>query len=211
MKKRMTAILLSLALALDLYACGVNNISEKSLYEQGMEIISLLDEMTENDAYVNAYTGNTEISEIIKGLGKNNYDKPKAVYAITVSDESMAALAELGLLDSTSAALQDSLKHKIPGALISQVNAMGGASILAAASICTTGKTFVNHEITGDVVYLYTYENAAPVAVAFIVGEDNSVSASGSFILYEEFTCGSEEEIEAFFAYVSVDAVLISE
>lgn len=53
-------------------------------------------------------------------------------------------------------------------------------------------------------IYLYTYENAFPVAVTFTVGEDGSVSASGIFVLYEEFTCGSAEEIEAFFSDLGV-------
>ena len=54
-------------------------------------------------------------------------------------------------------------------------------------------------------IYLYTYENARPVAVTFSVGENQAVSASGMFIMYDGFTCGSAAEIESFFSDISVD------
>ena len=41
-------------------------------------------------------------------------------------------------------------------------------------------------EITADTIYLYTFENAVPVAVSFTVGEGNTISASGTFLIAEE-------------------------
>ena len=89
--------------------------------------------------------------------------------------------------------------------LMTQVNSMAGAETLAATSMCTVSKTFVSENADSDVTYLYTYADAAPVAVSFTVGEDHAVSASGSFVLYDGFTCSSEAEIKSFFSYLTVD------
>ena len=35
--------------------------------------------------------------------------------------------------------------------------------------------------------------------LTFTVGEDGAVSANGVFVLYDEFTCDSADEIKAFF------------
>ena len=68
-----------------------------------------------------------------------------------------------------------------------------------ATTICTAGKTFVSTEGDGDAIYLYVYENACPAAVSFVRGEDNSVSASGTFILNDGFDASSHESLEEFF------------
>lgn len=214
MKKRLFTIGLSLALASGLCACNTNVSNaepEKSLYDQGLEIISLMNEMAENDSYINAYTGNGEISAIIQEIGADDYSAPEAVYVLTFPSESLSALTELAALENASEELHNSLKAKMPSVLMTQLNAMGGTTTLAATSVCTAGKTFVNHEMTENVTYLYTYTDAAPVAVNFSLGENHAVSASGTFIFYDGFTSGSEEEIESFFEEIGIEAKLITE
>lgn len=130
---------------------------------------------------------------------------PKAVYAISVIDDSLTAMAGLDQLDHAPAELKAFLMQRILGSLMTQVNGMSGVENLAASSICTAGKTFVHENLAEDVIYLYTYENAFPVAVTFTAGEDQAVSANGVFVLYDGFTCGSAEEIKSFFSYITVD------
>ena len=88
--------------------------------------------------------------------------------------------------------------------IVSQINAMGGVENLAASSVCTVGKTFVSENASESIIYLYTYEDAAPIAVTFTVGEDYTVSATGTFILYDGFTFGSAEEIRSAFSDIAV-------
>ncbi|MDE7137081.1 MAG: hypothetical protein K2O29_01290, partial [Ruminococcus sp.] len=59
-------------------------------------------------------------------------------------------------------------------------------------------------------IYLYTYDNTAPIAVTFIKGDDNSVSANGTFIMYDEFTCNSADEIKDFFDYITVEVTEVN-
>ena len=77
---------------------------------------------------------------------------------------------------------------------MTQINGMSGVENLAASSVCKVGKTFVNENANEDVIYLYTYEEAKPIAVTFTVSEDNAVSATGVFVMYEGFTCDSMED-----------------
>lgn len=211
--KRSLALLLSAIMLLSLCACGETastKAEEKSLYEHGLDVIAVMSEMTQLESYVETYTGNGEIKEIVKNIGEGNYTTPKAVYAITAGAEQIAAYAGVDSLSDASDALQKTMENKFIVALISQVNGMAGAMNLAAASVCTSGKTFVSDEISESVIFLYTFEDARPISVTFTCGEDHTVSASGMFMMYDEFTCDSAEEIEAFFGGVGVNVENVS-
>lgn len=177
----------------------------KSLYAQGMEIVQLMSEMTQTEEYVGIYTGDSEIKTIIQDISIGDYSSPKAVYAISINDDNLAAMSELSNLDNASEELNNFLLQRTLGSLIPQINGMSGATKLAASSICTVGKTFVNENATENVIYFYTYENAIPVAVTFTIGENQAVSASGVFVMYDGFTCGSVDEIKSFFSDITVD------
>lgn len=201
MKKLIALVLALVIMVLSLSACSNNesNSKTKSLYAQGLEIVQLMSEMTRTEEYVDIHTGDSEIKTIISDISTGDYSSPKAVYAISISDENLAAMAELDSLENASEELKTFLMNRVLGSLMTQINGMSGVEKLAASSVCTVGKTFVNENATDNVIYLYTYENALPVAVTFTVGEDQAVSASGVFVLYDEFTCGSADEIKAFF------------
>lgn len=213
MKKSIRNILIGLAIVvvlimvLSLSACSnsESNAESKSLYAQGLEVVQLMSEMTQTEEYVDIHTGNSEIKTVIQSISNGDYSSPKAVYAISITDDNLAAMAELNSLDSASDELKTFLTKRVLGSLMTQINGMSGVEKLAASSVCTVGKTFVNENATDDVIYLYTYENAIPVAVTFTIGEDQSVSASGVFVMYDEFTCGSVDEIKSFFSDIVVD------
>ena len=206
MKKSIRNVLIGLIIVLSLSACSdKGNAEGKSLYEQGLEIVRLMSEMTQTEGYVDVYTGNSEIKAVIQSISAGDYSSPKAVYAISITDDDLAAMVELNRLDNVSDELKKFLLQRSRSALITQINSMSGVENLAAASVCTAGKSFVNENVTEDVIYLYTYENARSVAVTFSVGENQAVSASGMFVMYDGFTCGSAAEIESFFSDISVD------
>lgn len=194
------AVVVLPALVLSLSACGNNksNTKTKSLYAQGLEIVQLMTEMTQ---YADVYTWSSEVQSVTQNIGNGDYTAPKAVYAISAADENVAAMAELMAmgLDRASEGLKSCFMQRVFSSFITQVNARSGADNLAAASICTIEKTFVNENVNENVMYLYTYENAVPAVVIFLVGEDHAISASGVFVVYDEFTCGSADEIKSFF------------
>lgn len=198
-------IALIMVLSLSAFNSIKSNVETKSLYAQGLEVVQIMSEMTQTEEYVDIHTGNSEIKTVIQNISTGDYSSPKAVYAISITDDNLAAMAELNSLDSASEELKTFLMQRVLGSLMTQINGMSGVENLAASSVCTVGKTFVNENATEDVIYLYTYENALPVAVTFTIGEDQAVSASGVFVMYDGFTCGSADEIKSSFSDIIVD------
>lgn len=209
MKKSILAMILALIMTFSFSACGENveKAKTKSLYAQGLEVIQLMLEMAQTEEYIDMLAGSTEIKAVVQDISTGDYSKPKAVYAISITDAELAFMAEFDSPDDISDDLKTLLMQKLRGSLMMRINGMSGALNLAAASVCTAGKTFVDEGVTEDIIYLYTYDDAFPVAVVFTVGEDHAVSASGTFVMFDGFTCGSADEIEAFFGYVDIDVV----
>ena len=208
MKKRIIAIGISIVLGLGMCGWGGGNSSNKTLYEQGLEVISLMEEMASSDTYLKMYSMSSDIQDIVRTVGEGDFSEPKAIYKVTISEETLSALAEITgseEIEGLSDTLKDYVQSRMNGAIISQVNAMGGAAKVVAASICMGEKTFVSDELTESVIYLYTYESAVPVAISFVVGEDGTVSATGNFILYEDFNVDTEQDIKDFFKEFSVE------
>ena len=181
------------------------------MYAHGMEVVSMLSEMTRSESFIDIYTANSEIKDIILALGDHSYETPDAVYAITVPEDTLMGMSELSNLEGASEKLKNYLTQRVIASLVNQINAMSGVENLAASSVCTVGKTFVSENATENVIYLYVYEGTAPVAVTFTLGEDHTVSATGTFIFYDGFTCGSAEEIQKAFGDSSVEVNVVAE
>ena len=210
--KKAFAFVLVLVIILGLAACGaVKEVQEsKSLYAHGLEVVSMLSEMTRSESFIGIYTANSEIKDIILALGDHSYETPDAVYSITVTEDTLMGMAELSNLEGASEELKNYLTQRVMASLMSQINAMSGVENLAASSVCTVGKTFVSENATENVIYIYVYEGTAPVAVTFTLGEDHTVSATGTFIFYNGFTCGSAEEIESAFSDIAVNVTEVT-
>ncbi len=205
MKKTIKIVtsMMILILILNLSACGNNGDKKVTQYlqAQGLEKIQLMSEMTRSEECLDlVYTGNGKVLSVVQDISTGDYTTPKTVYAISTTEIESLATVGLNNLDNVSEGLKSYITRKALGSLVTQINSYSGVEILAATSVCTVGKTFVNENTNEDVIYLYTFDNAVPVAVTFIVGEDNAISASGAFIMNDKFTCGSVDEIKSFFS-----------
>ena len=210
--KKAFAFVLVLVIILGLAACGaVKEVQEsKSLYAHGLDVVSMLSEMTRSESFIGIYTANSEIKDIILAVGEHPYDTLAAVYAITIPEDVLMGMAELSNLGDASEELKSYLTQRVMASLMSQINAMSGVENLAASSVCTVGKTFVSESATENVIYIYAYEDTAPVAVTFTLGEDHTVSATATFIFYDGFTCGSAEEIQGVFSDIAVNVTEVT-
>ena len=198
MKKKFIVILTVITI-LSLTACGTKK-EQVSIYEQGLEVVALMDEMADSQSYVQMFTGNMQISEVIQSNTSGDYSEPLVVYEVVLKNDNF-----LGLLgnDETQESMSDELKEiinkKINASVITQLNAYGGSENLAASTICTAGISFVNNEVKEDIIYIYVYENTAPVAVMFLQEGNDIVSANGTFMFGEEFINLTEESISDLF------------
>jgi hypothetical protein len=206
MKKLLTAVLASVLLT----SCAVTESELPSLEVRGMQIVSMLEEIAESEEYLSIYSTDPELLDIIHTFAEGDHSDPKTIYRLTLSEESVKSLCGTDVLTSLSPKLQDFLEGRVQASVINIANARGGSTALAATSICTAGRTFVSDEITADTIYLYTFENAVPVAVSFTVGEGNTVSASGTFLIAEELNTGSPESIKEFFSEIDLSVEVVS-
>ena len=212
-KRRWAACIPAVA-AFALCACGgsragTQDAGDISLYDRGLAVIELMAEMTESEAYIGLTTANDGIRAIIQNDLAGEHEEPKAVYSVSIPEEQLWAWWDMAEMEETgemSQELRAFLQHRILTSIPSVINGMSGVEELAAANACTAQKTFAVKNEMEDVTYLYVFEDAAPAAVTFTAGEDGTVSASGTFLLQEEFSCGSAAEIEAFFEGIGVEA-----
>ena len=217
--RRTKMLVMAMVMAAMLSACGVTEgtteKSNSSAYQKGLEVVALLNEMVQNETYVQLYTASAEIQEIVETVATGDYTEPSAVYQISLPGESLSALAEAmggnASMDGMSPELTRAVEQKLIGAVISQINAMGGATNLAAMSVCTAGKTFVNEEISEDLIYLYVYEDAAPAAVTFVRGDEGTVSVTGTFLLSEDLNTESEQTVSEFFSELGAAVTVVTE
>ena len=212
-KRRWAACIPAVA-AFALCACGgsragTQDAGDISLYDRGLAVMELMAEMTESEAYIGLTTANDGIRAIIQNDLAGEHEEPEAVYFISIPEEQLRAWWDLAEMEETGEMSQELwtfLRQRILASVPSVINGMAGVEELAAANACMAQKTFAVKNEMQDVTYLYVYEDAAPAAVTFTAGEDGTVSASGTFLLQNEFSCGSAAEIEAFFEGIGVEA-----
>lgn len=182
---------------------------ELSFYDRGLEIVQMMWELTSSQEYRSVMTDNEELQTMIEDIGSGDYSVPEAVYSISVSREDLEGLASMTgeeTWNSMSEEMKEFMMRRIFASFASQINGIGGATKLAASSICAVEKTFVNETAEEDMIYLYTFQNGIPIAVTFLIGEDHAVNGNGMFVLYDAFPSGSEKEIGEFFAGMGIQA-----
>ena len=197
MKKYM--ILFTLLITITLTACGTSKDSA-SLYDQGLKVVKVMDEMAKSDSYVKNFTGNDEILNIVKDIAAGDYSEPKEVYEVTLPENIHQLL--LGNTDAEitmSEELDSIMKKKMMASVVTQINAYGGSMNLAASTVCTAGNSFISKELENDLIYIYVYENAAPVAITFLREGNDIISANGSFLIGEELKELNAESIAMLF------------
>ncbi|MBQ9141370.1 MAG: hypothetical protein IJX63_06190 [Lachnospiraceae bacterium] len=173
---------------------------EKSLYEHGLDMIDMMDEMIRSDFYLDTMSSSQEIEEQASELAQGDYTSPEAVYELSVPEfATLLALLdeEMTGLENLSPKLQAQLNTKSASAFITQLNAMEGATAIATSSIFMASKLFVNHEITENTIYLYTFEKGHSVAIVYTIGENNAVSATGYFLMNEAISTRSATELQS--------------
>ncbi len=191
--KKWMSLLLVFVMTLCLAACGSeakeddekDKKSDKTLYEHGLDVIELMVEATRDEKYMQIYGATKEIQEILGEIGEGNFDKPDKVFAVKGDMEVLESLVGIEDVEEMSEALQKNLHNRMFSALTTQLNARAGVEALAATSVCTMGKNFVDETLEDNIMYVYVYENGTPVAVTFVPGEDGAISASGCFVMYE--------------------------
>ncbi len=192
---------------------GCNNTDgSKTLYRHGLDVISLMHEMSRSEEYLECLAApDDDVKNIISQISSGDYTKPQKVYKITFSDGILSQVFESENInaDGLSLTLKEYLELKMRSAYASNLNARSGSNYLVATSLCAAEKTFLCNELDETVVYLYTFKNAKPAMVSFVPGEDGAVLATGYFILIDYLSTNTQEDVEKLFFGVDVDVEVL--
>lgn len=197
MKKIISMLLVCI---LCITVCGCNKKTETkelSLYDQGLSIVELMNEMVHNDMYGKVAGASTEMLDKASEIQQGDYSTPSSVYCISMPEDMLTGMIilmdmESSVLNDMSQNFRDFLNKKMESSIPIELNAYFGSSSLATAALYTAGKSFINSEIKNDAIYVYLYENGYPIMVQFSVGEDHIVGASGCFYMSTDY----EDSIE---------------
>ena len=105
--KKKSIVLLTVIIILSMTACGTKK-EQVSLYEHGFEVVALMDEMADNQSYVQMFTGNTQISEVIQRNTSGDYLEPLEVYEVVLQNDNF-----LGLLGNDETVIKKHLSRAV--------------------------------------------------------------------------------------------------
>ncbi len=199
--KKLTGILIIFCLTLMLTAC--NAAKEKNdkpktdsdmLYNKGLEMVSLLNEMAASEEYRTLYS-TAELDNIVTELTNGTYENCIAVYQVNISDTQLQNYLKLaGLeMDGLSDNLLSQITKRAYGGIITQLIAkQSGVNAIAVTSIVSSSSMFVYEELKEPTMYIYEYDDRYPVVVSFYPGDDGAVSAGASFFLIDALKTADE-------------------
>lgn len=159
----------------------------KTFIIQGLSLISLMREKAMNDDYSRLLGRNDEFIAKLHELCAGDMSKIHDVIRLSgVFD--MFSLSEERLLHF-SPMLKRELEILLLKSFTANWSNKAEMDKIAAASFIASERTFVSSELKEDCIYIFGFEDDSlyPVAVGFMRGEGNSVSAFSTFVLSKDF------------------------
>lgn len=159
----------------------------KTFIIQGLSLISLMKEKAMNDDYSRLLGRNDEFIAKLHELCAGDMSKIHDVIRLSVVFD-MFSLSEERLLQF-SPMLKRELEILLLKSFTANWSNKAEMDKIAAASFIASERTFVSSELKEDCIYIFGFEDDSlyPVAVGFMRGEGNSVSAFSTFVLSKDF------------------------
>lgn len=208
----------ALALCLVLGLCGCRFITkeiieqdvtvsgDEALYEHGLEMAELLEDMLSTDQYFQLMSSSEEINAVLTPYLRADFSEPGSVYRVTPSEDVIPILMGMSEVDleDFSEPLREYLERRVISTLPTTINAQGGSSVLAAASICTVSDVWAGEALEEDCYLLYFYPEACPIMVTFH-GGDGYIDGSAMLLLADNVTEDSMDEVTELFDQLGID------
>ena len=146
---------------------------EAFLKEITIEVTEALSELISCDAYLDVMSSAQELNQVIEGWRalKIDQSQPICVIPLNLSDTEayLKSMAGQDLsLDGMPETVKEYLFGKVGGSIGNLLNArLGGASVLAAASIASFAKTYVPEKAVENQVWLVPASDTGSVCVSF--------------------------------------------
>ncbi len=163
-----------------LSGCQAAQPQRKSLVERGLEMTAAMAELAGSEMYRAAITSADGPRSVIATMAAGDYSAPKAVYAVSMSEDVLRSL--LGIEGELSETLSAYLVGKAYTAISNIITSHRGAETIAASASVIYSESFVFEGLEKPTLYLYQYEGDYFVTVSFLPGEDGAVSAQAAFV-----------------------------
>lgn len=199
LKSLLPALLFALLLILFCCSCGKAEASQKTLRQQGMDLVNLMAQMAASEEYGTIIgADNSSFERLLQGIKAGEYTSPTAVYELTPPSmqQFLSIIGDNTALDGLPDTLKNMLNSRTASLLANQFNAQVGSDALALSSLYAAEKTFVSNELETDLIYLYFFDSGYPITVTFRGGEDHTVKATGNFVLTKDLDASSIDQIK---------------
>ncbi len=202
---KILATVLAVWMLASLVGCAApaeNHASDKELFDIGMDLIGIQEEMIESDAY-RSIMGVRVSDETMEKLAEGVYDSPSAAYSITLADPD-ALLKFLTDTDGKdwkdmSETLQEQIKLRISfTSIFTAINSAHGVDAVVISTQCAASKKLETLALDEEKIFLYVFETGTPIAVWYRDG-----GASSYFLFLEE--ADTLEDIRKAFAPYKCD------
>ena len=189
--KKISAIFICAAILICTLYCSK---SSKNLSEMGLEVIDLMVEVANDDAYVMNITRDyKETVNVIKSVKRGTYDEPGAVFELKIPKEIVGEYFGSDY-DKLSDEMQLYYQSRVFDSIAPAMNSLVGISYITASTALFAEKAF-DFDLSEAKAYLYVFENGVSAIVVFNALGDGAVSAQGYFIFYELPADATEEDV----------------
>lgn len=184
MKKYFTIVTVSVMLIVLLGGCSAKGQNTDTLlYTKGLKLVHRMDMMAENEEYIKLLSASTQLEEVIREIGEDNYSEPNAVYKITIPKGVAASVFVHDEITEIPEELKIEIEKRFIATISSRINALKGSLVLAASSVVTSSDSFIHEGLINNTLYIYLYEGKYSAMVSFFPGNENIVGASGGFVI----------------------------
>lgn len=167
-----------------------------TLEAYGLQLTQQMRQLAHDSCYI-AYAVHAErIKSLVEDIGRQTYDKPRKVFRLRhlhtkQTDELLSQSS------ATKPILIDRLLRSIPA----QLNAQGGADLLATTSLLIAEDAFLYAGLKEYTFYLYLYEGRYQSLVLYRPGRSHIVLAYASFIAHQRLEeAETAEDVKRFFS-----------
>ncbi len=213
--KKFLCLVLALCLVLGLCGCqfittrritATEAADNEALYEHGMELAELLEEMLDSPEYFEMMGGSERLGEVIGPLMGSDLSEPNSAYIITLPKEALPMLmdsAEVDM-DGFSGGLQNFIERRMISSVSSILNSRQGAETLAAASILTVSDAWAVGDLDTGCYLILSYPDVCPVMVSFC-GNSGIVTGTAAMLIGEPLEEDTTEGVSRLFDYLGIE------
>lgn len=214
--KKLLCLMLALCMVLGLCGChvitkeiierDVTDADDETLYEHGMELAGLLEEMLSSPEYFEMMGGSDRLGEVIDALMGADLSEPEGAYIVTLPEEALPMLMDSAEVDMDrfSGGLRDFMERRMISSVPSILNSRQGAETLAAASILTVSDAWAGEDLELGCYLILSYHDVCPVMVSFC-GDDGVVTGTATMLIGEPMKEDSVDGVQQLFSYLGIE------